>query len=293
VAYSVLMERMLRRITGFVLVLACLLAASAVLADARTDFLVRMLATSSQFRVRAQAALALGTQVAEPGIVNALVSALRDEHPAVRAASAAALERLKDASAIPALKAAQSDRDGAVRTAVRSALQTLGPGSAPSREPARTASSTPGEPTGTGNATFYVGVAVPGSQVGLSKEALRSLREHLAQQVAQISGVLLAPENEPHKVAERVISAQKLVGYYLDSSVTSIDLKPDGSVRAAVSVVVNTYPGRDIRVMLSGAATLSGGGSGEDAKVQAIQAAYQGALRRLPQAMQAGLASAP
>jgi hypothetical protein len=47
-----------------------------------------------------------------------------------------------------------------------------------------------------------------------------------------------------------------------------------------------------MRVMLSGAATVSGAGSSEQAKLQAAEAAFTGALRRLPQAMQAGLASA-
>jgi hypothetical protein len=129
--------------------------------------------------------------------------------------------------------------------------------------------------------------------VGLSPTALRGLREHVAREVGQISGVLLAPEKEDKRSAERVLTSQKLVGYYIDSSVTSIENKPDGAIRAQVSVIVGTYPGRDMRAMLSGAATLSGGGSGEDAKVQAIQAAYTGALRRLPQAMQAGIARAP
>jgi hypothetical protein len=115
----------------------------------------------------------------------------------------------------------------------------------------------------------------------------------VATQVAQIQGVRLAPENEDRKAAERVISSGKLVGYFVDSSVTNIEIKPDGAVRAQVSVVVGTYPGRDIRAMLTGGATLSGGGSGEDAKVQAVQAAFTGALRKLPQAMQAGIARAP
>jgi hypothetical protein len=102
----------------------------------------------------------------------------------------------------------------------------------------------------------------------------------------------LAPENEAPKAAERVLRSEKLVGYFVDSSVTKIETRPDGSVRAQVSVIIGTYPGRDIRAMLSGAATVSGGGTGEAAKLQAVEAAFTGALRRLPQAMQAGLARA-
>lgn len=254
-------------------------------ADARTDFLVRMLSTSAQFRVRAQAALALGGQTPETSIVNALVGALRDEHPAVRAASASALERLKDASALAGLRAAQSDSDGSVRTAVRNAIAALTPARVPTPAP------DPIVPGGTGTPVYYVGVGVPGSQVGLAPPQLRSLREHVVSQVALIQGVSVAPEGEERSAAAKVIGANKLVGYYVDSSVTSIEKKPDGSVRAQVSIILGTYPGRDIRAMLSGAATVSGGG--DEARDQAVQAAFTGALRRLPQAMQAGLARAP
>lgn len=254
-------------------------------ADARTDFLVRMLSTSAQFRVRAQAALALGGQTPETSIVNALVGALRDEHPAVRAASASALERLKDASALPGLRAAQSDSDGSVRTAVRNAIAALTPARVPTPAP------DPIVPGGTGTPVYYVGVGVPGSQVGLAPPQLRSLREHVVSQLALIQGVSVAPEGEDRSAAAKVIGSNKLVGYYVDSSVTSIEQKPDGSVRAQVSIILGTYPGRDMRAMLSGAATVSGGGDG--AREQAVQAAFTGALRRLPQAMQAGLARAP
>ncbi len=253
-------------------------------ADARTDFLVRMLGTSAQFRVRAQAALALGGQKPESSIVNALVGALRDEHPAVRAASAAALERLKDPSALSGLRAAQSDRDGSVRTAVRNAIAALNLVRTPTPDPTAV-------PEGIGKPVYYVGVGVPGSQVGLGQPQLRSLRQHVVSQLAQIEGVSVAPEGEDRGSAARVIGAKKLVGYYVDSSVTSIEQKPDGSVRAQVSIILGTYPGRDMRAMLSGAATVSGGG--DEAKSQAVQAAFTGALRRLPQAMQAGQGRAP
>ena len=91
--------------------------------DSRTDFLVRMLATSSQFRVRAQAALALAGTPDDPTVAAALTKALsRDEHPAVRAASASALERLRPPSAVSALREALRDDDKAVRAAAKRAL---------------------------------------------------------------------------------------------------------------------------------------------------------------------------
>jgi hypothetical protein len=273
----------------------CLSLTTVAAADARTDFLIRMLGTSAQFRVRTQAALALGGQAPASSVTQALAKALSDEHPAVRAASAASLGRLKDPAATAALRAAQSDKDSSVRQAVKTALEALGAGSG------AVASSSSSSSSGTSStkpypssapATYYVGVGVPGSQVGLSAPALRGLRDHVVQQVTQMEGVRIAPENEDKKAAAKVIGSAKLVGYFVDSSVTKVESRPDGSVRAQVSVVIGTYPGRDIRAMLSGAATVSGGGTAEALKVQAVQAAFTGALRRLPQAMQAGLARA-
>jgi HEAT repeat protein len=105
-------DRLLRLSVLAPAVVALSLSFTAVAAaDARTDFLIRMLATSAQFRVRTQAALALGGQAPAGSITQALAKALGDEHPAVRAASASSLGRLKDASAAPSLRAAQNDKD--------------------------------------------------------------------------------------------------------------------------------------------------------------------------------------
>lgn len=257
----------------------CLLAARPARADDRTNFLIRMLETSDQFRVRTQAALALGMRPNEPAVLRALTTCLRDAHPAVRAAGASALELLKDPSAVSALKPLTRDRDDSVRAAAERAITTLERGLI-----------TP--PVGQEPATYYVAVGTPSAQSGLSGGTLRGLREHVVKYVDSLSGVRIAPENEAQAAASSILKGQHLIGYYLDSSITKIEEKPDGAVRAQVSVIVGTYPGRAMRVMLSGAATVSGAGSGESAKAQAVEAAFTGALKRLPQAMEAGASRA-
>lgn len=73
-----------------------LMTSAAASASPRGDVLRNLLASSREFRVRSQAALALGAMPAEPGVTDALRAALRDEHPAVRLAAAASLSRLSE-----------------------------------------------------------------------------------------------------------------------------------------------------------------------------------------------------
>jgi hypothetical protein len=82
------------------------------------------LENSDDFRVRVTAALELG-RLQDPNAIDSLVGALDDPNASVRAAAAAALEQIGDASAVPALKQKRLDRSDAVRRAVKSAIITL------------------------------------------------------------------------------------------------------------------------------------------------------------------------
>lgn len=251
------------------------------LADARTDYLIRLLSTSNTFRVRAQAALSLGRMDASPEIVEALSSALRDAHPAVRTAAAASLEQLGDARALDDLRRARNDRDATVRSAVGRAIRALErvARTRPRSEPV------PSQPSG-GRARYYVGVGTPGTTVGVNRRVLESVRRFLVERVGQLDGVVVAPEDESNRQVQRVLRSRRLSGYFIDSSIVQVEER-NGGTRAVVSVIVGTYPGRDMRAILQGAATVQGGGSAAQLQQQAIEGALTGALRRLPQALAA------
>lgn len=267
------------------LVLATLLP-SLAFADARTDFLVRMLRTSDQFRVRAQAALALARVQNDANVTRALVDALRDDNAAVRAAAAASLETVGDPSAIEGLRGVLNDRDSGVRAAAQRSIRAL----------ERIAASRPVVPPTTDNggattdARFYVGIGSPGAQATVAPAVLQRSRAFLVTSVGQIQGVAVAPDGERPADATSVLSRRRLTGVFLEASITSVEVRPDGGLRAAVSVTVYTYPGRELRSMLNGAATIQGGGTNDAAREQAIQAAITSALRRLPQALEAAAA---
>ncbi len=266
---------------------ALLALVSTALADQRSDYLVRVLRTSPMFRVRAQAAISLGGVQAEPQVIEALSGALRDEHPAVRAAAAAALERHGDPSALPALQRIANDSEPAVRNAVSRAVARL---QSIQRTRPRTVPTGPdtAPPPATADARFYVAVGRPGTTVSsLDRRTLDELQTFLESQLRAMSGVEVAPGSQSAAAANRVMRERRLVGYYLDSSIVEVTSRPEGGMRVRVSVVVQTYPGRDIRSMLSGSATVTAG-SGPAVTRQAIEAALRGALRGLPNVMAAG-----
>ena len=269
--------RFFAAVCGALLIGLALGSASVARADARSDYLIQLLAGSSQFRVRAQAAISLGAIQAEGTVVTALGKALKDEHPAVRAAAANSLGRLADPISLSALKAATSDAEEPVRAAATAAVARI----ESSRRSGSTVVTGPVVPSGP--AKFYIAVGTPASRAaGISENELRTAHQTLKARVQEIDGVVLAPANESSTSAEQVLRSRKLKGFYLESSVTSIENKPDGGVRAVVSLIVATYPGRDMRAVMQGAATALGGG---DIKGQAVEAAFKSALRQLPQAM--------
>lgn len=265
-------------------------------ADARTDYLVRLLRTSTAFRVRAQAALSLGSVTpVEPQVVEALGGALRDDAPAVRAAAASSLERLGAASALTGLRALERDPEREVREAATRAIRSLervaraGGGSTGTTGGGSTGTTTTAGATGTrGTPRFYVGVGQPGTKVAaIDATVLRGARGFIQSRVQQMEGVVIAPESETSRQATQQLRQQSLSGFYLDSSIVSLETRPDGGVRAAVSIVVQTYPDRNVRSMLNGAATVMGE-TGPAAQRAAIEAAITGALRNLGTAFAAG-----
>lgn len=238
----------------------------------RTSYLIQALSTSDSFRVRVQAAISLGRRQDDEGALRALMSCFDDEHPAVRIACAASLEGLRNPEALPALRRAARDRDRGARRAIQSAIRTLerverdGGGDEPS-----------------GPAQYYVGIGSFGNPAGASRSVVEAAQEMLRQSVSSINGVVFAPNRESPRAARRVLQRRNLKGVFLDASITSVEETSRGT-RVAVSIVVNTYPGRDIRAMLEGAATAPGAASDASTR-RALDAAIQSALRQLPRVM--------
>lgn len=252
--------------------------------DPRNTYLIKLLQGSSQFRVRAQAAISLGAVTSSNDAISALTTALVDAHPAVRAAAANSLGRIGTPGSVAALRKLQKDPEEPVRSAAQAAIARLE--TAPSNNSVyASARSNATEPEQVaGPALYYVAVTAPATRVTtIDRKALADARSFIKQRVGQIRGVVIAPDGEDNHAADRVLKSKNLKGFSLDSAIVSVEKKGAAGTRVSVSVIVATYPGRDMRAIMQGAATVSG--SGADASTQALEGALSGALRQLPQAL--------
>src|SRR5688500_1551861 len=194
--------------------LVLVLASSTAHADGRTDYLTRMLRTSTQFRVRVQAALTLG-EIGDRASLPALVQALEDDESSVQVAALAALARIGDPSVIEPVRARTRDRNATVSRQARTALRTLEQiaqraGTAPTTGAAIA-------PPSTGTPRFYIGLGGMGNRAGVrGDEAKALLRRYLAEQVGSASGVVLTPEGETPTQTTKVLKQRRLTGYWLD-----------------------------------------------------------------------------
>lgn len=270
-------------------------AVSVARADARTDYLVRTLRTSESFRVRVQACLSLGQlRSSSRKAVEALSGALRDSSPAVRTAAATALANLEDPEGLPALRLARRVNTGSVRRAIDGAIMALQRVVALRRSSGAADRSVESASRGStrprGPARYYISVGAPGRGNGVSAEMAARAEEALRREIAQIDGVELAPPRQSAGSARQILRRRRLTGYHIDSSIVSVERTSAGT-RVQVSLVLGTYPGRDMRAMLRGSATARGAASPSTERA-ALEGAIRSALGQLSRALTASAATA-
>ena len=113
-----------RNLRSVALGVVLLAAAARGQPDPRIAYLTRQLGTASDPRVRAQAALTLGT-TETPGALGPLCSALEDPVPLVRAAVARSLPELHDLGALDCLAAHAGDSAPDAQGEIRRSLALL------------------------------------------------------------------------------------------------------------------------------------------------------------------------
>ena len=238
---------LLRRWWMMALICAAFAIAPTARGDGRTTFLIDRL-RSDDFRVRAQAALALGA-TNDDAAVQPLCGALSDGSDVVRQAVAAALKRLGKSSAVGCMKARLSVEPNAdVKLQLTRAIEGLessGGGGG-------------GAPRNVANAKFYVSVAVSNNSTGHDGNKILGT---ITSKLDSLGTYQLAPRAETPDAARGVIARRNLKGYYLAVSAELSDT--DRGLKALVRIAVFSYPGRDLRGEVAPYAIASGAKKGD------------------------------
>lgn len=246
---------------------------------------MRELAQSNDFRVRVSAALYLG-RTRSAVAREALESALRDAHPAVRIAAAAALGSMGDPAAIgPLSRHLAGEPSASVRAQIQSSLAQLRRGVAASQgadEDPRTLA--PG-------VRYVVRLGTMRNATGVRGDDLRRVLQNAARTRARaLRGAAVVAGSDPHLLAQA--SARHLPIITLDGSVMQLtEARVAGSVQVQARVEFAIRREQTLRGTVSGAATTFGSGPSlseqgrrqlqDDAVDGAVQSALRGAEQGL------------
>jgi hypothetical protein len=208
--------------------------------DDRTSFLADRLrfppstGQSDDFRIRAQAALALGASN-DDAAVQPLCQGLSDPSDAVRVAVAAALGRLGRPAGASCLKARlDSESTGSVKGEIQKAIGAI-------------TVSSGGTPRTVPNARYYVALSAVANATGRSQSDIdRIVLGAIRAKLDALGRYQLAPSGESADAARSVISARSLKPYFLSISVDKFDYS-NGNLRVRVKLAVSGYPGKELK----------------------------------------------
>ena len=191
---------------------------------ADVDHLVQNLSSGSDFRIRTQAALALGASKSKRA-VEPLCSGLADQNATVRAASAAALGRLRMGGSDCLQKRLTSETNDSVKSAIQKAL----------------------DPVFTPDTKYYVAIGKVSDKTGRSGNEIDDIVHNaMAGAAVQQSAFTLAPAGEIVSDAKR-----RLTGH---GSVKPVFLSPrvpppeysGGNLTIRIEIAMFSYPDKSL-----------------------------------------------
>ena len=253
-AARLLLTRKAKRFCAMAAALAVLGSTPAAHADAdRVKFLADKL-KSDDFRVRTNAALALGASNDDLA-VDPLCGALGDSSEVVRTASAVAMKRLARPAALPCLNARASvETDDGAKTAIARAVEAIGPANGGGGDdPIKNNPS----------AKYYVSLSSVANSTGRSNPEIEAVVMKAMRAKLEAAGtVQVAPSKEPADAARDTMKKRKLNGFYLAIAVDRFDYS-GGNLRVKVKIGVFTYPGKSLLGNVDKALTKEGVSNGD------------------------------
>ncbi len=246
----------------------------------------RELTESPDFRVRVQAALRLGRSGASAR--KDLEGGLRDAHPAVRVACAAALANIGDAAAIPALeRAAKSESYATVKSAMNETIGKL-------RGSSNVKDANSDKPTSLAGARYVVQLGSMKNISGMRGDDLDTVMRQAARAKAgTIKGAVVIDGNDPSVVKKA--TEKRIPVLQVDGNLTKLTqvVGTDGStvISAKVDMSIRKLPGQTLKGTVSGNASGSAGSRGTQGLTDLQNRVVGGAVESAMGSMGAELAA--
>lgn len=249
----------------FAVMLVALLGARIANAAPDVAYLTKQLQAAEDFRVRTQAALALGS-TGESTAVQPLCKGLGDSNLSVKGASAAALGKLGKPEGLPCLNAAKArETDKSLLATISQSIDKLSSGG--------------GEPPPPGpDAKLYVAIQVTNKTNRSNADVERTVRTAMQTKLLQKKEYAVAPRTETVQQAKALVGSKKLKGYLLMASVEPFRYE-SGNLTVLVRVTMWTYPDKALKAEFAPKLTQEGTPSADpQSETELVQMASEAAV---------------
>ena len=252
---TVRMIRSSRVLLAALITLAGLALSTTASADPRTAYLAEQLKTNDDYRVRTQAALALGAS-GDDAAVRPLCDGLNDSNVSVKVAAAAALGKLGKPGGASCLRSAKAKESApAVKSQIDKSLATLDGGGG----------SSGGGGGGVGpNTKYYVAIQVTNKSGRPNGEIEGLVRGTMQSKLASRSGYAVAPKSETAAQGKEIVKGKRLKGFFLIATVEP-PVYANGNLTQVVRVSVWTYPDKALQAEFAPKLTQEGTSKGDTA----------------------------
>jgi hypothetical protein len=235
-----------------------LVFSTAAFAQAQRDvpYLADQLKNGADFRVRTQAALALGASD-DVGAVRPLCEALDDPNDAIRSAGAAGLARLGRPDGLKCLRRhASQEQSPSVRSVLERSIRALEGGAGGTVAKLR--------PPGPGD-HFYVAIGPVTDKTSRGDKSVMSLvTTAMQEKLLSLQGYVVAPQGEAAAAARNIRKKWKLKAFLLQARVEP-PASAGGDLTVQVRVTMWTYPEKALQGEFNPKLTMSGVSVGDRA----------------------------
>ena len=250
-ASCILRDRMIRtaRVTMLLwLAIGITLIPRAAQADPRTSYLADQLKSNDDFRVRTQAALALGAS-GDDAAVKPLCDAIVDSNLAVKVAAAAALGKLGKPAGLPCLQSAgKRESAPSVKAQIEKSIASLQAGGSGG-------ATTPPPPDA--KTKVYVAIQVTNKTSRGAADVDALIRAAMQQKLLAKPGYAVAPKSETPTQGGPIVKSKKLKGFFLIATVEA-PIYAGGNLSQTVRISMWTYPDKALQGEFAPKLTQSG-----------------------------------